>query len=581
MTTIDHSVAELESPRLTMVRRLYFYLVILASLIAGLISFDQLLDVLSEVWLSGGVAVNSDMWVRNAIALNAGILVVATPIFLLHWGYVQRRLNSPMEKQAGLRKFALYLASAVCAGYALYSLDWLLRDVSFVAFGGALSEVRVWPSDWLHLVLMAVAAGALQIYLHSVLVSDGDYGVEVGIAGAWRRLYQTIIGLIGLVMVLAGGALILEVLFDALIEFLGSSIGDQLRRNQLSDGIAMLLIGALLMRVTQLRWQSIIAANPAEGKTGLRRVYLYASVVISALATLAPATLLLRELLLILLGEGSGSLVSLLSDLTTPLAVGAVGAVMWWWHWRNLRDEIEAVGESAESVMVRRVYYYLLAAVALGIVWYGAAEMTTALLDWLFGPQGVGGRHSIWVVPLATGLSLLAVGTPVWSNHWRAVQSVAGRDDEPGADERSSGPRRVYLYGIALVSALFILYYLIQVVYRIFLWLLGDPMADILSVQTAGDIARSLIAAIVWGYHVMVIRKDGQMGAHASSQTNLSMDFPMGPEESALQSLSPEEERQVLAEKIKGLEQELAAARTALAELDRAEEDSSNWYHTV
>ncbi len=284
-------------------------------------------------------------------------------------------------------------------------------------------------------------------------------------------LYQTIVGLVGLVMVIAGGALILEVLFDALIEQVGSSIGDQLRRNQLSDGVAMLLIGVLLMRVTWLRWQSIIAADPIEGKTGLRRVYLYASVVISALVTLVPATLLLRELLLILLGEGSGSLISLLNDLSTPLAVRSVGAVMWWWQWRILRGEIEAVGESAESVMVRRVYYYLLALVALGIVWYGAAETTTALLDWLFGPQGIGDRHSIWVVPLATGLSLLAVGTPVWSYHWRAVQSVAGRDDEPGADERSSGPRRVYLYGIALVSALFILYYLIQVVYRIFLWL--------------------------------------------------------------------------------------------------------------
>ena len=144
----------------------------------------------------------------------------------------------------------------------------MLRDVTFLAFGGSLSEVDIWPSDWLHLALMAIAAAALQIYFHHVLVSDGDYGSEVGIAGAWRRLYQTVIGLAGLVMVIVGGALVLEVAFDALIELIEPSIGDQFWRDQLSDGIAMLLIGALLMRVTWLRWQSIIAANPAEGQDG-------------------------------------------------------------------------------------------------------------------------------------------------------------------------------------------------------------------------------------------------------------------------------------------------------------------------
>ena len=290
MTTAERLAEERDSSRLALIRRLYFYLVILASLIAGLIAFDQLLDVLSEVWLGSGVAVNSDVWVRNAIASNAGVLVVATPIFLIHWGYVQRRLDSPVEREAGLRKFTLYVASAITAGYALYSVYELLRDVTFLAIGGDLSDIDIWPSDWLHLTLMAIAAAALQVYFHHVLVGDGDYGSEVGIAGTWRRLYQTVIGLAGLVMVIVGGALVLEVAFDALIELIEPSIGDQFWRDQLSDGVAMLLIGALLMCVTWLRWQSIIVANPDEGKAGLRRVYLYAGVVISALATLVPAT---------------------------------------------------------------------------------------------------------------------------------------------------------------------------------------------------------------------------------------------------------------------------------------------------
>ena len=125
-----------------------------------------------------------------------------------------------------------------------------------------------------------------------------------------------------------------------------------------------------------------------------------------------------------------------------------------------------------------------------------------------------------------------------------------------GAEERSSGPRRAYLYGVALVSALFVLFYLTQVVYRIFLWVLGDPMADILSLQTAADIARSGIAATVWVYHVMAIRKDGRMTP------------PVTQPAMTAQTWSPDETRQALVEKIARLEQELAVAKAALQELD-------------
>ncbi len=65
---------------------------------------------------------NSDMWVRNAIALNAGVLVVATPIFLSIGDMFSVGSIRRYERQAALRKFTLYVASAVCAGYALYSV---------------------------------------------------------------------------------------------------------------------------------------------------------------------------------------------------------------------------------------------------------------------------------------------------------------------------------------------------------------------------------------------------------------------------------------------------------------------------
>ena len=122
-------------------------------------------------------------------------------------------------------------------------------------------------------------------------------------------------------------------------------------------------------------------------------------------------------------------------------------------------------------------------------------------------------KGEIWVEPLATGLSLLAVGLPVWTAHWRVVQSLARREDDSGREERASLPRRAYLYGVALAGALLILYYLAQVVYRVLLWLLGDPDAQLLSGETVDDVARSAIAALLWAVHVLAIRTDLRMGA--------------------------------------------------------------------
>lgn len=57
----------------------------------------------------------------------------------------------------------------------------------------------------------------------------------------------------------------------------------------------------------------------------------------------------------------------------------------------------------------------------------------------------------------------------------------------------------IYLYGVALIGALIILFYVAQVLYRFFLMLLGDTEGAFFSTQTANEIAQSLIAAVFWG----------------------------------------------------------------------------------
>ena len=97
-----------------------------------------------------------------------------------------------------------------------------------------------------------------------------------------------------------------------------------------------------------------------------------------------------------------------------------------------------------------------------------------------------------------------------------------------------------------------ILFYLAQVVYRLLLLVLGDPNAALFSLETVDHIARSVIAAVLWGVHLLAIRGDGQMATETP-----------GP---SLQTSG--ETRAALQKRIEQLEAELVAARAALAKLE-------------
>jgi hypothetical protein len=186
-----------------------------------------------------------------------------------------------------------------------------------------------------------------------------------------------------------------------------------------------------------------------------------------------------------------------------------------------------------------------------------------ALLDrYLVAGAAVGG--GIWAETLATGLSLLIFGTPLWALHWSTGQSVAQQDDAEGAAERTSGPRRVYLYGVALVGALLILFYLARVAYRILLLVLGDPDAALFSTETASEIAISIISAALWVIHLLAIRGDGRMAALAP-EPELAQPAAVGAAPTVV--LEPADAQEALEQRIARLEAELAAARAELASL--------------
>jgi hypothetical protein len=531
------------------VSRLYFYGVALISLIAGIIAVDNLLYVLDRVWLDRGGLGAVDVFSRDAVASNGGLLLVATPIYVLHWGFVQRRVDAA-EVASALRKLFLYIASGVAAGYSLYNAYLLLDEATRLALGSPLIDSAIWPAGWLHRVLMVAVGLALLRYFQAVAYADGDRGAEIGWAGTWRRLYQTLLGVAGLALVILGIGGAIELLVGEWLIAPSEFLRSGWTRDALADAVAKALVGLVLLRVNWQRWRNLSAAFPGEAQAALRRLYLYVAVVGGALTVLLPLGGLLNDVLRVLFGVLGWSDYDLRETLTRAIAYAPVGLVIWLWHWRFLQREALAHGESEAGATIRRLYYYVVAATGLVLLWLGLVETVQVLLDLgLRSARAVDDRF--WANPLATGLSLLAVGAPIWAYHWQRMQRVARRDDAAGQAERSSGPRRVFLYGVALVSALVVLFFLGQVVYRILLIALGDPTATMSELTTVADLARSVIAAAIWVFHVLAIRGDGRLGIEAPAPAAPALD----------------ERRAALAARIADLEQELAAAKAELAAL--------------
>lgn len=549
--TASTQAASTRSARVT-VRRLYFYAVALVSFIASLAALAILLRAIFSTWLGSQVTADA-AYIRNTIAGSGGVLLVAVPIFLLHWRYAQAHADED-ERRSGMRKFFLYVASMVSVGYALYFGFELLQGLGALALGEPPAYVDILPSNWLADLLIVACALALQFYFHRILLHDGDYGTEQEGPATLRRIYQTVAGLFGLGLVIFGVGGMVETLLRQLLEAAGRSVSQEWWRMAVSSGLAQTILGVLLLRTNWQRWRSLAEEHPAEAQAGLRRFYLYAAVVGGALAVLVPAAMLVNQAL-IQLFDPTALPYELWDVLATAIAFIPVGLGVWVWHWRYLGREAAAYGESSEGATVRRLYYYTVAATGLVLLWFGAVNLVQAVLDVLLS-QGrvVAGSARIWVYPLANGLSLLAVGAPVWSYHWRAAERVARRQDLTGQEERASGPRKVYLYGVALVGALLILFYLARVAYRLLLVLMGEPGSALVGGEIAGEAARSLIAAVLWGVHVLAIRRDGQQGADA-------------PVDLAAR-------RAALEERIRRLEVELTNAQAELAALENGAGES-------
>ena len=155
---------------------------------------------------------------------------------------------------------------------------------------------------------------------------------------------------------------------------------------------------------------------------------------------------------------------------------------------------------------VRRLYFYLVTLISLELVIWGTVSLAQTLIN-----APIGGTANI----LASGLSLILVGIPIFLLHGAVVQRDAHRDPE----ERANRPRAVFFYAVRLVTLIPVVQSLIALAVRLAAGLLQIPAASpMFGVdQTLVDhIIIIVVNAVAWIYFDRLLRQEEKIFPVAS-----------------------------------------------------------------
>src|SRR5207248_4053917 len=133
----------------------------------------------------------------------------------------------------------------------------------------------------------------------------------------------------------------------------------------------------------------------------------------------------------------------LLQAAAGPGSALIVYGVVWAYQRQVLRRQAAAFSEAPRQAGIRRLYMYVIALVALGLLTSGVAGLLWTLCDVLFAPGATTG--DFWRERVALFATLAIVGLPVWVLHWHPS---AG-----SPDEARSLARRLYVY-LSLIAAM-------------------------------------------------------------------------------------------------------------------------------
>lgn len=258
------------------------------------------------------------------------------------------------------------------------------------------------------------------------------------------------------IYVYLAAAVALEVVAWAAISLLRQLLAGSSSPDAVAFQTAAILVG-LPVFLLHWRWaNSALRSDATERMSVWRRLYLYGLRAAFAIPILSNAAGLLDGLLRTALASPGGAAYapvegSLGQLAARNLAALAVLGALWLWLWLLARAEERAEPPTGDAATVRRLHHLgfsALGGVLLGIGLTRTLRWVLLMLDtgpWIARPAAES---------LASALTLLLVGLPLWALAWRAAESLLA--GPAGDEERRSALRLAYIYlgvaGAALVG---------------------------------------------------------------------------------------------------------------------------------
>jgi hypothetical protein len=151
---------------------------------------------------------------------------------------------------------------------------------------------------------------------------------------------------------------------------------------------------------------------------------------------------------------------------------------------------------------VRRVYFYLVCLITLGIFAGGLGVLLSLLFDITISGPATAGQSNFNQQQLSLGLAMLVIGGPLWFFFWRSISKHVGSD----SSEIGSSLRKFFLNLILVVSSLTSVF----AGQTVFTWLLSGFSQ---SPNSSGSLATLIIAFAVWIYHLRISEGEGHPSA--------------------------------------------------------------------
>ncbi|HSG44868.1 MAG TPA: DUF5671 domain-containing protein [Anaerolineales bacterium] len=475
------------------IRRLYFYLVAFISIEVVLWGLILLLRSMLDDKISGGV---------DDLAQALALIVVGVPIFLVHWLWTQRASErEEEEKTATLRAVFLY---GILIATLIPVVQNLLAFINRSFLGVArLEYYRAFVGGTQTLTDNAVAIAMnlfVAAYFWRVLSNEWRSLPKQENFSEVRRLYRYIWMLYGLLMTVMGAQQILRFVF-----YIPGNILGELGRETLVNGIALLVVGVPVWVYT---WRIIQDAlsDPAEMGSMLRLGILYILALGGVITVISVTYNIVHEILLIILGQAS-TFSKFIDAIGGSLSIGIPLGAIWAYYGHWLDRHITAVGDEVQRAGMKRLYNYILAFIGLVVAFVGVGTLLSFLIDMITSRGFVFGSSDRST--LASALSSLIVGLPLWLMNWRPMQVAALSEGEMGDHARRSLIRKSYVYialfaGVigGMATAVGLVNLLLRAV------LSGDAASDFVN-QLLNMIQLLFLFGVVLIYHFNVLRTDG------------------------------------------------------------------------